>query len=79
MRSTKECISSVFQVCCSLDYVQLMGLMAANDKTTQCLAEYICELGLLQSDFGIYPQAQVSASAILLARLAQKKGKYKKK
>ena len=38
------------------------------------MAEYVCELALLQSDLGPYPQAEIAASAVLLARLALKKG-----
>ena len=59
---------------CSLDYVQLIGLLANNEPQTQCMAEYVCELALLQSDLGPYPQAEIAASAVLLARLALKKG-----
>ena len=62
------------QTLITLDYVQLVGSLAHNDRTTQLMCEFICELALLQSDLGDYPQGQVASCSILLARLCMKKG-----
>ena len=51
-----------------------MGLAADNDRRTQCLAEYVCELVLLQCDIGTYSQAEVAAACVLLARLLHRAG-----
>ena len=69
-------LRGTIRVFCSLDYVQLIGLLAKNGTQTQCLAEYICELALLQSDLGPFPQAEIAACAVLLARLSQKLGRF---
>ncbi len=60
----------------SLDYTRLIGHLAQCDPVTQNLAEYICEQSLLQSDLGHFKQAELGASAVLLAQLSQKKGVY---
>lgn len=57
------------RVVTSLDLVEIVGLAADNDRRTQCLAEYVCELVLLQCDIGTYSQAEVAAACVLLARL----------
>ncbi len=65
---------NMFQVITSLDFVQLLNVIAKNDLMTGLLAEYYCELSLLQSELGTMSQAQVAASCILLARLTRKTG-----
>ncbi|KAI0214735.1 Cyclin-F [Lamellibrachia satsuma] len=61
------------RVVTSLDLVEIIGLAADNDRRTQCLAEYVCELVLLQCDIGTYSQAQVAAACVLLARLLHRR------
>ena len=60
----------------SLDYVNLINVAARSDKETSLLAEYFCELALLQSDMGDFPVAQVAASCVLLARIVKQKGNF---
>lgn len=56
--------------------MEIIGLAADNDRRTQCLAEYVCELVLLQCDIGTYSQAQVAAACVLLARLLHRRGEF---
>lgn len=61
-----------FRVPISLDYVDLMNTAAKSDNETVMLAEYFCELALLQSELGDFPMAEVAASCVLFSRLIQK-------
>ena len=58
----------------SFDYVELINLVAKNSAVCALYAQYICELALLQSDMGDYPQAKVAAASVLLARLSLQQG-----
>ncbi|XP_013409126.1 cyclin-F [Lingula anatina] len=54
------------------DLVGLLGRIVDLDQRVQCLAEYICELTLLHTDLSSYTKAEVAASCVLLARVANK-------
>ena len=64
----------LFQVMTSLDYLHIFETLACLDSRSNYLAEYICELALLQSELGTYKQSEVAACSVLLANLALKKG-----
>ena len=51
-----------------------MNTAAKSDNETVLLAEYFCELALLQSELGDFPVAEVAASCVLFSRLVQKLG-----
>ena len=48
-----------------LDFLLLFIRATTVTHRTQCLAEYLCELSLLQSDLGDYSQAQVIYGCML--------------
>ena len=52
----------------------LLGQAASNDRRTQLLAEYFCELSLLHTELSQYTQTALAAAAQLLARLTLHKG-----
>ncbi|XP_061174985.1 cyclin-F-like isoform X2 [Saccostrea echinata] len=56
----------------SLDFVEIFSSVAGLDRKCSCLAEYICELTLLQAEMGQYSPAEIAASCVLLARLLMK-------
>lgn len=56
----------------SLDFVEIFCSVAGLDKKCSSLAEYICELTLLQAEMGQYSPAEIAASCVLLARLLMK-------
>ncbi|KAL5019100.1 hypothetical protein ScPMuIL_004822 [Solemya velum] len=56
-----------FRVPTILDCLEIVSMLASHDKKTSCLAEYICELSLLQSEMSQYSPAEIAASAALLA------------
>lgn len=58
----------------SLDFVEIFCSVAGLDKKCSSLAEYICELTLLQAEMGQYSPAEIAASCVLLARLLMKLG-----
>ncbi|KAK3092007.1 hypothetical protein FSP39_024406 [Pinctada imbricata] len=60
------------RVVTSLDFVQIFSMLANLDKKCKCLAEYICELSLLQAEMGQYSPAEIAASCVLLAKLLMK-------
>ena len=62
------------QVITALDYLEILSELAENDTTTQQLTEYICQTAVLHSEFGVYPQAKLSAGCVLLARIFRHKG-----
>lgn len=62
------------QVLTSLDYVQVLGVAGSNDRRTQCLAEYLCEMSLLHTDLSIYSHGMMASACQLLARLTLNKG-----
>lgn len=64
------------RVVTSLDFVQIFSILANLDKKCKCLAEYICELSLLQAEMGQYSPAEIAASCVLLAKLLMKLGKH---
>ena len=51
---------------------QLLGRIAGLSRMQQCVAEYICEMALLQSDLGQYPLAEIAAGCTLLATMLQR-------
>jgi len=57
-----------------LDYVKIMGVATSNDRQTQHLAEYLCEMSLLYTDLSVYSQATIAAACQLLARLTLHRG-----
>jgi hypothetical protein len=65
----------LFQVVTSLDYLYIFETLAGLDLQSKYLAEYVCELALLQSELGAYIQSEVAASSVLLTNFALKKGK----
>ena len=64
----------MWQVLTSLDYVQVLGIAASNDRRTQYLAEYLCEMALLHTDLSVYSHGMVAAGCQLLARLTLHRG-----
>ncbi|ESO84228.1 hypothetical protein LOTGIDRAFT_108005 [Lottia gigantea] len=56
----------------SLDYVQIVNVLANMNEKASCLAEYICELCVLQSEMGQYSPTEIACSSVLLARLLLK-------
>ena len=62
------------QTLTSFDYLELISLCCGSSAVCHSLAQYICEVSLLQSDLGDYPQALVAAAAVLLARLTNGEG-----
>lgn len=65
-----------FRVATSLDFIEIFSMLAGLDRKCTCLAEYICELSLLQAEMGQYSPAEIAASSVLLARLLLKLGMY---
>ena len=62
-----------FRMPITIDYTSILGLVANNDRRTELLAEYFCELSLLHSELSKYKQATLAAAAQLLARLTLRK------
>lgn len=60
-----------FRVPMTLDFIEVIGLAASNDRRTQCLSEYLCEVVELHSELGSFSQAMIAASCVLLAKLHQ--------
>ncbi|XP_067671880.1 cyclin-F-like [Haliotis asinina] len=61
------------RVATSLDYVNILTVLAPGmDQCCTKLAEYICELSLLQAEMGQYSPAEIAASCVLLARILVK-------
>ncbi|OWF42166.1 cyclin-F-like isoform X2 [Mizuhopecten yessoensis] len=53
----------------SFDFVELFSLLAKLDRKSSFLAEYICELCLLQAEMGQYKPTEIAAASVLLARI----------
>ncbi|XP_069123772.1 cyclin-F-like isoform X2 [Argopecten irradians] len=53
----------------SFDFVELFSLLASLDRKSSFLAEYICELCLLQAEMGQYKPTEIAAASVLLARI----------
>ncbi|XP_060084118.1 cyclin-F-like [Ylistrum balloti] len=53
----------------SFDFVELFSLLARLDRKSSFLAEYICELCLLQAEMGQYKPTEIAAASVLLARI----------
>ncbi|XP_033757266.1 cyclin-F-like isoform X2 [Pecten maximus] len=53
----------------SFDFVKLFSLLARLDRKSSFLAEYICELCLLQAEMGQYKPTETAAASVLLARI----------
>lgn len=64
------------RVVTSIDFVEIFCQLCDLDKKTCCLAEYICELCILQAEMGQYSPAEIAASCVLLARVLMKHGMY---
>lgn len=62
----------------SFDFVELFCLLAGLDRKCAFLAEYICELCLLQVEMGQYKPTEIAAASVLLARLLMRLGMYTK-
>ncbi|XP_052068580.1 cyclin-F-like isoform X1 [Mytilus californianus] len=56
----------------SIDLVEIFCILCDLDKKSCYLAEYICELCLLQAEMGQYSPAEIAASCVLLARVLMK-------
>ena len=65
-----------FRMPTSLDFVEIFVQVVGLDKKASCLAEYICELSLLQAEMGQYSPAEIATASILLTRLLLKLGMY---
>merc|ERR1719210_1923146 len=58
------------RVVTSLDLTRLLlELSCAQEVEANHLAEYVCELALLQSDFGVFPIAEVASGCVLLSHI----------
>jgi hypothetical protein len=57
-----------------LDFAVILGLAAHNDRQTQYMAEYLCELSLLHTELSVYPFGLMASACQLMARLALHKG-----
>eukprot|EP00058_Branchiostoma_floridae_P009892 XP_002595380.1 hypothetical protein BRAFLDRAFT_119004 [Branchiostoma floridae] len=58
----------------SADYLDLFFKLQLLDQRTKCLAAYICDLALLQTEImGTYSPAVIAASALLLAKMTTNK------
>ncbi|XP_050393058.2 cyclin-F isoform X1 [Patella vulgata] len=60
------------RIATNLDYVKVVNVLAGMDAKASCLAEYICELCVLQSEMGQYSPTEIACSSVLLARLLLK-------
>ena len=56
----------------SIDFVEIFCILCDLDKKTCCLADYICELCLLQAEMGQYSPSEIATSCVLLARVLMK-------
>lgn len=60
------------RVVTSIDFVEIFCQLCDLDRKACCLAEYICELCILQAEMGQYSPAEIAASCVLLARVLMK-------
>lgn len=69
MGEIAACLKGHIRKLTSIDYVGLIGLAACNDRPTQLLSEYFCEMSLQYSDLSGYTLGCIASSCVLLARL----------